>query len=171
MMTGTIVGDRELVAALNAAGPKVKAAIDAEVQKLGYALQLRVQSDWLRGPRPTRLGVVTGRLLRSITQGAGDSRSRFVSTATTAYAYVGTNVEYGAPWEYGFQRKIGAGSRGGPRTLMGKALQTYIAKHPPGVKNVGARPFLAPALEEFKPIALRELTAAANNAMAAALKP
>jgi hypothetical protein len=33
---------------------------------------------------------------------------------------------------------------------MGKALETYIAKHPPGTKQVAARPFLAPALQEMR---------------------
>lgn len=170
MISGYIVGDRELIAKFEAAGPKIKARIDAEVQKLGFALQLRVQRDYLRGPRPAHLGVVTGRLLRSITQGGADSRSKFVSTPVSAIAIVGTNVEYGAAWEYGFTRKVGAGARGGPRTLTGKSLETYIAKHPPGTKNVPARPFLAPALESFKEQATARLETALFEATRDALK-
>jgi phage gpG-like protein len=150
MISGYLVGDKAMIARFQAMPAAVKSALDDEVQKLGYALQLRVQRDYLRGPRPTRLGVKTGRLLRSITQGGSDSRSRFESTATTSYAYVGTNVEYGAPWEYGFAKRVGAGARGGPRTLMGKALETYISKHPPGTKQMAARPFLRPALEDMR---------------------
>lgn len=150
LISGYLVGDKEMIAKFQAMPAAVKSALDGEVKALGYALQLRVQRDWLRGPRPQRLGVKTGRLLRSITQGGADSRSRFESTPTTSYAYVGTNVEYGAAWEYGFARRVGAGARGGPRTLMGKALETYIAKHPPGTKQVAARPFLAPALQEMR---------------------
>lgn len=171
MITGYIIGQRELTAKFQAAGPKIKAAIDAEVQKLGFALQLRVQRDWLRGPRPSKLGVVTGRLLRSITQGSGaDTRSRFVSTPTSATAIVGTNVTYGAAWELGFSRKVGAGARGGPRTLTGRARDTYIAKHPPGVKQVAARPFLAPALDGFKAEATARIEKALRDGTAEALK-
>lgn len=170
MISGYLVGDRELLAKFDRAGPAIKAEVDLTVQKLGYALQLRVQSNYLRGPRPAKLGVETGRLLRSITQTGGDGRSRFVSTATTATYYVGTNVEYGAPWEYGFIRKVGAGARGGPRTLMGKALESYIAKHPPGSKQVPARPFLAPALADLRQQITDELAAALKRGAEAAFK-
>ncbi len=170
MISGYLVGDRQLVAKMQAAPPKIKRDLDDEVRKLGFALQLRVQRDYLRGPRPERLGVVTGRLLRSITQGGADSRSRFESTATSAIAYVGTNVDYGAGWEYGFTKKVGAGARGGPRTLSGRSLETYIRKHPPGTKNVAARPYLAPALSDFKAEATRRLEDALARSMTEALK-
>lgn len=170
MISGYLIGDRQLLAKFDRATPAIKAEVDLAVQKLGYALQLRVQSAYLRGPRPTRLGVVTGRLLRSITQTSGDGRSRFVSTPTTATFYVGTNVEYAAGWEYGFTRRVGAGARGGPRTLMGKALESYIAKHPPGSKAVPARPFLAPALADLRQRITDELTAALKRGAEAAFK-
>ncbi len=171
MITGYLVGDKALIARMQAMPERVKQEIDATVMRLGYALQLRVQRDYLRGPRPARLGVKTGRLLRSIAQGAGDSRTHFESTPVSAVAVVGTNVEYAAGWEYGFTRKVGAGARGGPRTLMGKALETYIAKHPPGTKQIAARPFLAPALNDLRPTATRELERALIKATKEALHP
>jgi hypothetical protein len=170
MISGYIIGDKEVVARLKAMPDRVKADIDAKVRELGFALQRRVQQGYLRGPRPEHLGVVSGTLLRSITQGDANSRSRFESTPATAFAYVGTNVKYAAGWEYGFERRVGAGARGGPRTLMGRALERYIAKHPPGVKQVAARPFLAPALEGMRTLIVGELESLLQRSLARATK-
>lgn len=167
MISGFIVGDKALVARIAGAGAVVKAEIDATVQKLGYALQARVQTQKLTGQV---LRVRTGRLRSSIAQGAADSRSRFESTDTHAYAFVGTNVSYGAAWEHGFNRRVGAGARGGPRTLSGKALDSYIRRHPPGVRAVAARPFLAPALFEMRATIQTELGAALKRGMEKALR-
>jgi len=167
MISGYIIGDKALVARISGAGATVKAEIDQTVQKLGYALQARVQTQKLTGQV---LRVRTGRLRSSIAQGSADSRSRFESTDTTAFAYVGTNVSYGAAWEHGFNRKVGAGARGGPRTITGKALETYIRRHPPGVRAVAARPFLAPALLEMRAQIQNELGAALKRGMENALR-
>jgi phage gpG-like protein len=171
MITGTILGDRELIARLNAMPARAKAKIDATVTALGFELERRVKTNYLRGPRPQRLGVKTGRLLASITRGGSESRTRFESTPDKAIYYVGTNVEYGAPWEYGFKMRVGAGARGGPRTITGKALATYFAKHPPGVKSVGARPFLHPALNDMKALITERLGMALRETAQEGLKP
>jgi phage gpG-like protein len=170
MISGYIVGDRQLIARLTAAPAAIKAEVDRTVSLLGLRLEQIVKDQWLRGPRPTRLGIKTGHLASTITRGAGESRSRFESTSTSAIAYVGTNVGYGAAWEHGFSRKIGAGAKGGPRTLSGQALATYLARHPPGVRQYAARPFLAPALAGFRATVQSELAAALQRGMVAALK-
>ena len=170
MISGYILGDKALIAKFEGAYGKMKPGLDQVVQKLGFALQLRVQRDYLRGPRPAHLGVVTGRLMGSIAQGNAMTRSRFESTPVSAFAFVGTNVEYAAGWERGFTRKIGAGARGGPRTLSGRARETYFAKHPPGVKNIAARPFLAPALADMRQIIVDQLAEALQKSAVDALK-
>ena len=170
MITGYLIGDKALVAKFDAAPGKLKASLDKIVQELGFQLQRHVQRDYLRGPRPTHLGVRTARLIGSITQGAAGSRSRFESTPVSAFAFVGTNVEYGAGWEYGFTRRIGAGARGGPRTLTGKARATYFAKHPPGVKQMGPRPFLTPALADMRQIIIDKISAGLQRSAVEALK-
>jgi phage gpG-like protein len=170
MITGYIIGDKALIARLSGAGAAVKAEIDVTVAKLGFQLQRKVQMSYLTGPRPVHLGVVHDRLRSSITQGNPESRSRFESTDTSAIAYVGTNVSYGALWEHGFNRKVGAGARGGPRTLSGKALDSYIRRHPPGVRPVAARPFLAPALFEMRAQIVTELGAGLKRGMERALR-
>lgn len=159
MITGYLIGDRALVAKMDAAPARMKASLDKIVQQLGFALQLRVQRDYLRGPRPGHLGVRTARLIGSITQGAGESRSRFETTPVSALAFVGTNVPYGTAWEYGFTKRTGAGARGGKfANMSGAAKGAYWAAHPPGMKNVAARPFLAPALADMRQIIVDQLS-------------
>lgn len=171
MISGYLVGDKQLIEKFNGANDKIKAQLDMIVQKLGFALQGKVQQDYLRGPRPGNLGVVTGRLINSITQGGADTRSRFESTATTAFAFVGTNVSYAAGWEHGFSRNVGAGSRGGSFGSMGeKAKATYFSKHPPGVKDVAARPFLAPALAEMHDLIVEQIRSGLQKAASEVIK-
>src|SRR5208282_5362072 len=139
--------------------------------QLGVGLARIVTTQYLSGPRPTRLGRVTGRLVTSIPRGASETRSRMENEGTRFTAYVGTNVPYGALWENGFERKIGAGTRGG--LFWGKSpawLASYFGKHPPGTKAVGARPFLEPALEQYRPTIIAELQKAASEGVQAALK-
>ncbi len=169
VITGSIVGDKEVIARLKAMPDKVFDAVALTVYQLGVQLQRQVVTGYLSGPRPTHLGRVTGRLAASIT-GGGDTRSRFERNGLVATSYVGTNVSYGAAWENGFSKKVGAGARGGPRFLTSAAeIQTYFAKHPPGVKQVPARPFLTPALQQMKPMIIAEIQKtvllAAQNAM------
>lgn len=172
MISGYILGDRALLARLDAFPAAAKARVDLTVQALGLELERRVKTNYLRGPRPAKLGVVTGRLLSSITRGGVDSRTRFESTPDKSVYYVGTNVQYGAMWEYGFERKVGAGARGGPRTIKsGPALARYFAKHPPGTKEVGARPFLHPALDDLKPMITEKLGLALKSAAQEINKP
>lgn len=171
MITGYILGDRELVRRLDAMPGEAKARVDRTVVALGHELEARVKSAYLRGPRPQRLGVKTGRLLSSITQGGADSRTRFESTPDQAFYYVGTNVSYGAGWEYGFNRKVGAGARGGPRNLSGTAMARYFAKHPPGVKEVPARAFLRPALQDLRAHIVERLQFALRDSAQRTLRP
>ena len=170
MITATIIGDRELVAHLRALPDVAKRDIDATVQKVGFRLEQIVKRDYLRGPRPQNLGVVTSKLITSITKGAADSRTRFESLPMQANYYVGTNVAYGALWENGFTRRVGAGARGGPRTLSGNALARYMAAHPPGEKAVGARPFLKPGLRDVKATFIEQMQLCLKRAAIATLQ-
>lgn len=169
MITASIVGDRELVAHLRELPAVAKRDIDQTVQKVGRRLEDIVKRSYLRGPRPEHLGVVTSKLITSITLGAPYSRTRFESLPNQANYYVGTNVAYGALWEYGFTRKIGAGARGGPRTLSGNALARYIAAHPPGEKAMAARPFLKPGLRDIKATFIEQMQLCLKRAAVAAL--
>lgn len=153
MISGFMIGDRELIDRVSNIPEAIKPDVDVTVQKLGYTLQGHVQRDKLTGQV---LKVQTGRLRSSIAQGDPDSRSRFESTPTTAIAYVGTNVKYGRTWELD----------GIPAhdvvPVRAKALRFEIdgvvlfrkRVHIPGQ---GPRPYLAPALQEMKPLIIEQL--------------
>ena len=171
MISGYIIGDKEVIARLNAMPSKVMDAVAQTVDMLGVSLQRKVVKSYLSGPRPTHLGRVTGRLASSIARGSGDSASSFERSGNVATSYVGTNVPYGKAWELGFQRKIGAGARGGPKSITSpSAIARYFAKHPPGIKQIGARPFLRPALAEMKPTIVAEIQKAVTKAAQQAMK-
>lgn len=94
MISGAIIGNRELVANLRQFPTFTHEEVDPTVMRLGFVLQGNVQRNQLSGQM---YKVVTGRLRASVAQGGLDSRSRFESTATSAIAYVGTNVKYADP--------------------------------------------------------------------------
>lgn len=170
VISGYLVGDKQVVAGMKRLSPAISQALAETVDKLGVSLARRVVVGYLSGPRPGHLGRVTGRLASSIARGGSDTRSRFEQTGDVSTSYVGTNVPYGAAWERGFTKKVGAGARGGPRTLFRPSdIARYFAKHPPGQKAVPARVFLAPALQAMKPQIIAEIqkavTAAAQGAM------
>ncbi len=146
-----LVGDKELIARFDRFGPSVREQLQQTVAKLAANLTKNVIKDKLHGQA---LSVKSGRLQRSI-------NFHVEADGARVYGIVGTNVQYGAAWEFGFDRKVGAGARGGPRTLLGKARETYFARHPPGVKHYPARSFLRSALSEMR----EEITAGMNKAI------
>ena len=166
MISGSIVGDKEVIARLKAMPDKVFDAVALTVYQLGVQLQKRVVTGYLSGPRPYHLGRVTGRLASSITGGM-DSRSRFECNGNVATSYVGTNVKYGIYWEIGIRahhvfpvnkKALHFFYNGGE--YFRKSV--YIPSQP-------ARSFLKPALADMKPLIIAEIQKtvllAAQNAM------
>lgn len=99
----------------------------------------------------------SGTLARSITQEPATARDGGI------FGQVYTTLDYGIAWEEGFTRKVGAGARGGPRTLQGKALDRYFQRNPPGTRDY-KRPYLKPTLEEFTPRIIEDIRSAALRA-------
>ena len=166
MISGVLVGDRELLARLTALPAKAKARVDQTVQALGYELQARVQRDFLTGQV---LKVRTGRLRTSITQGNPDSRSRFESTPIKAVAYVGTNVSYGRTWEYdGIPAHDIVPIKA--KTLRFEIGGEVFFRKRVHIPQQGPRPFLRPALAAFTPFAVQKLTVTLQTAVKEALK-
>lgn len=156
MIFGTLLGDRDLVARLQRMPAATKPRIDATVQALGFMLEAKVKAQKLSGQV---LGVRTGRLRASISQSSarapGDSRSRFVSTPTASLYYVGTNVAYGGAWEFGSRaHDIVAKNALALRFEIGGQVFFRRRVHIPAQSP---RPFLAPALQEMKPMIIERL--------------
>jgi phage gpG-like protein len=169
MITAYLIGDRQLIARLG----KLPAAIEDDVARtvdaLGHRLIDRVAHTKLSGQVLKRR---TGKLAASIARGGADTLSRFERTATTAISYVGTNVKYGRVWEYGADVKAYT-----VRPVKAQALHFFVggqeifAKHANiPAHHIKARPFLAPALAEMKPLIITELTAALNRAAARVMR-
>jgi phage gpG-like protein len=164
MISGYLIGDKALIAKLSAMPDRIKGELDNTVKRLTEQVKATSQAHYLRGPRPTKLGIKHGRLITTIT-------TRYEFTPTASYGYVGTNVPYGLLWEKGFAKRIGAGSRGGLFWGMGPAaLQNYFGKHPPGEKQYGARPFLKPALFDNRDYIVGEISATLHSVAVEALK-
>lgn len=106
-----IKGMERLLRKMNAATQDL--TIRRSMDEATLYMQAWVTKNRLTGPRPTYLGVVTGRLRASITAG------KTSKTGNTYKASIGTNVVYGPVHEFGFR-----------------------------ARNIPARPFLRPALEE-----------------------
>ncbi len=154
MMSGVLIGDKQLVAKLKAMPDHMRADIDRTTQRLGFALEAIIKSQYLSGQVFKRR---TGKLASSITQGAPESRSRFVGTASESTYYVGTNVSYAKPLFYGHGAYI-------IKPITAKALHFKIGGIDVFAKSVNmpAKPgknVLAMGLQQMKPRILMEYQA------------
>ena len=165
MITGYLIGDRQLIARLQKAGPEIADRVAATVDGLGVTLARHVVQDFLSGQVLKRR---TGLLASSITRGGPQTRSRFERSGTSSISYVGTNVKYGTAWEYGIAAHD-------IYPVTAKALHFFIAGQEIFAKHVhmpaqAPRAFLKPALEAFKPTAIAAIQKAAREAVQGALK-
>ena len=150
------VKDEDVINKLQQAPALFRKALADTVNILATDIQASVIQNKLSGQV---LHVRTGTLRRSITIDPAKWDGSKIS------ASVFTTLDYGIGWENGFSRRVGAGARGGPRTLRGKALVKYFERHPPNVREYAARPFLKPTLEEFKPRIIEDLRQAIVGAL------
>jgi phage gpG-like protein len=150
LIVGQIVGSELVQAKLAQIGAMQRKRISATVHRLGL-MTLKAAKEYLNGPRPENLGDVSGRLRRSVNENFTEDGNTFRST-------VGTNLPYGAYWEKGFDRKVGFGARGGPKTALSQygeqraIIRSYTkyGNSPGMTKHFDARPFLTPALADMK---------------------
>lgn len=150
-ITGTVVGAEAVIAQLGGAMPgQAIARMRDAVHALGFLLERKVKLEKLSGQILNRR---SGRLNRSI-------NTRFIDTATSSTASVGTSLKYGRIWEL-------TGSKAFTIVPVNKkALFWPGAAHP--VRSVfhpaqAARPFLRPSLEEMRPTIKSTLARAMQN--------
>jgi hypothetical protein len=143
MISASINGDAALLDKLGRVVPLVREALRAETARLSAKLVTAIREDYLFG--------------RALEAGSGKLAGAVSATVQNDDDFVGAEIsldlnaaKYGAFWEAGFTRTIGAGARGGPRSLLGRARERYALKHPAGVKQFGARPFLHPAFADMR---------------------
>ena len=165
-LTGKIVGIERVEADFRSAPDRMKARLREAIHKQGVQLQGLVAGPYLHGPRPQRLGVVTGRLTRSINY-------RYTEAGDSLTGSVGTNVKYGAFWELGFMRnddrKAHVRALGKPKRATKKYGRrqriAYVkASQGSGPRFQEPRRFLSPALAERRAEIITALTTAAKGA-------
>jgi phage gpG-like protein len=139
MITVQLVGDRELVARLDALPGRVRDGLARAVTRLGLELQRKVQREKLTGQV---LKVRTGSLRSSI-------NTEISQAADQVTASVGTNIRYGAVHEYGVSHPwvIQAKGRALGFEVGGRTLFRRSVRHPP----LPERSFLRSALREMAP--------------------
>lgn len=147
MLSATITGIPEVTARLESPGlrDRVRAAVDQSATQL----QGTVKAAYLHGPRPTRLGVKTGRLTRSINIQPLDEPG-------AVGASVGTNVSYGRVWEFGFSgvEHVSAHTRRvrsrdtRPSKKQGRSAGIAFVRAHDRTVHLAPRPFLRPALAD-----------------------
>jgi phage gpG-like protein len=136
MITGTVVGAEEAIERLERLGPRLRDVLAAEVERIGLKLAAHVKADKLSGQV---LNVRSGRLRRSIT-------ARTEVEGSKVIGIVGTNVEYAAFHEYGFQGTEGVREHF-RRCKSGKVAA--VRAHERKV-DYPAHSFLRSALEDMK---------------------
>lgn len=164
MIKGMVVGDKEAIARFDKFSSSIRDDLKEAVQKLAIQLQAKVKEDKLSGQV---LNVRTGRLRRSITQRVDTDNSR-------VYGIVGTNVEYGAAFEYGFKGAVNV------RAYMRSMKQAFgrhvknpreisVGGHSASV-NIPEKSFLRSALFEMKEEIVDGLAAAVKASAQKAFK-
>jgi phage gpG-like protein len=99
--TVKVIGAEKVAVNLKALEERIRKNLRDAVYGLGAEVQRDVKDGYLKGPRPERLGRVTGNLSRSVNLASTGSNE------TTARATVGTNSIYGAAWELGHVKNWG----------------------------------------------------------------
>lgn len=119
-----------------------------KTKKFAFSVVRRAQTNYLTGPRPKRLGVVTGRLRSNI------SAKVEKNNGETITATMGTNVVYGKVHEYGFKGTVNIPafqrviSKVFGRPIQAKSIK--VRAHTRKV-DIPKRPFISPSIDDELP--------------------
>jgi phage gpG-like protein len=101
ILRGTIHNVPQTHDALTRAIPILTDELSKAMRSSLFLVTRTAQKDYLSGPRPQRLGVVTNRLRGSLSEGASELVFRLDQQPTRLTGTVGTNVIYAPVHEYG----------------------------------------------------------------------
>ncbi len=130
---------------------KKQFAIDMKKAAVTYQLDAvgRSKKDYLSGPRPDRLGVVSGRLRSSMSgsvEGPDENGNLEV--------IVGTNVKYGPIWELGFDGVVNVDAHlRVVSKVFGKSVSATVAHVRAHTRKVHVekKPFIEPPMRDAMP--------------------
>ncbi len=162
MIKAYVIGDKETIARIKSAPPKLVDRLRKAVSMLTIKLQRKVKQDKLSGQV---LHVRTGTLRRSINQKVDSKGGRIIGT-------VGTNVHYAAVHEFGFKgtelvkahvRRVKSRDsfRGKRKVAMGVA---FVSAHTRKM-DMPERSFLRSSLRDMQEDIRSTLQAAVNKVM------
>lgn len=149
-ITVKVTGTDKLRAQMGNAASEARSRLRQEINTLGILLSAYVQQNKLRGQV---LKQRSGRLIASI-------HHELEENDQEVNALVGTNVEYAGVHELGFNGSVQVKEH---YRVMKKAWgrpippRSVLVRTHPMKMNMGARPFLAPSLQEFEPQAIDRL--------------
>jgi len=153
MITVKIIGTPEVIKNLEAKKDKLRMSLADAVEYMANLVKNRSKEVYLRGPRPSRLGVVTGNLYKSIR-----SWKEYDAIKGVLRGKIGTNVWYGKKWE------TGETPPGKPERFKGPAVTKALREiYKKMGKGPSKRPFLKPALMDLKPAILERLKTAVDK--------
>ena len=154
MMKIKIVGTEKAVKVLQRKKQATYSQLKIAILKSANAVRSTAMLDYLRGPRPQHLGVVTGNLYRSIRAWTEEGLSRNVIIGK-----IGTNVWYGRMWELTGHKEI--------LPIHAKKLRWKDAQgkwHTADkVRAQAPRPFLKPALRDNSKVIQNFIREAVNE--------
>lgn len=158
MISGYVIGDKEVARKLRALPDGVRSRVTDTVGRLTLRLWRSVKDEKLQGQV---LKVRTGTLRRSIDQ-------RLVTDSTSVAGVVSTNVGYGKAHEYGFNGTVTVKEHLRlVKKAWGKDLKhpvwATVKAHPVHMK-LPERSFLRSALADMKPAIVRDIDAAVGAA-------
>jgi hypothetical protein len=169
-----VAGVERVTAHLGSISEATRRQVLAALQRLAIKVQAIANERYLHGPRPGRLGVISGRLTRSL-------HVRTSDTPTEISASTGTNLAYGRHWELGFhgvetvsahvRRMASRNVHAVSRDASGRLRRTPVAQ---GIVLVRAhsrtvrddpRPFLGPALDDVRPEVIPTISQAVREGL------
>lgn len=100
-LRGRILGTAQTQEAFRQARATLQTELSQALRASLFMVSRTAQRDYLSGPRPGRLGVVTNRLRGSLSEGNPELILQMEEQAAIVRGRVGTNVEYAPAHEFG----------------------------------------------------------------------
>lgn len=159
MIKGELLNGNRAAKNLKDKGSTLQTNLTKSIARLVLVLMVKVKGSKLSGQV---LNVRTGRLRRSINQ-----RVEGINTPVVA-GYVGTNVKYARPHEYGFEGSVNVKQSLRMQVMAWgrpiEPVQTIVRAHKRAV-TLPERSFLRSALADMTPQIRRELVGAVTEAI------
>lgn len=142
LLNVTVVGDRELVARLDAMPGAVQKALALKIKQLALKMEAKVKTEKLNGQVLNR---ITGRLARSISNGVDSTVDHVIGRV-----YSSGDVKYARPHEFGFQGEVEVPEHE-RHVVFGREVNPFTVGPYTMRMNLPERSFLRSSLKDMTP--------------------